>query len=388
MNVLVAVPWDQSQGGVSHVAASVASRLEERGHNALYFFPANSWRLETHSSRRGFRSARVRLRSYPAADQGPRARLSWRTTTWTALPQIVRFARRHRIDVINVHYPTSGFALLVDAAETLGIPLVVSAHGSDLLTDAGPTTDAGVHRLLDAAARVIVPSRSFRDDVIKAFPALREKTLYIYNGYDARELEDSSSAPARAPSDPSIITALCIAAQIPKKGIDILLRAVHEAALPNLRLRLIGEGELRAQLEQLAGELGIADRVTFIGSLERAGVFVELRAADLLVMSSRHPSESFGLAALEAMASGKPVIASAIGGLREVVDPEVTGLLVPPENPSMLAEAIVRRAGDPGLRARFAEAGRTRAQQFTADKTADAYEQLFRQLIAERAISR
>jgi glycosyltransferase involved in cell wall biosynthesis len=278
--------------------------------------------------------------------------------------------------------------LLVDAAETLGIPLVVSAHGSDLLTDAGPTTDAGVHRRLDAAARVIVPSRSFRDDVNKAFPALRAKTLYIYHGYDARELEDSSSAPARAPSDPSIITALCIAAQIPKKGIDILLRAVHEAALPNLRLRLIGEGELRAQLEQLAGELGIADRVTFIGSLERAGVFVELRAADLLVMSSRHPSESFGLAALEAMASGKPVIASAIGGLREVVDPEVTGLLVPPENPSMLAEAIVRLAGDPGLRARFAEAGRTRAQQFTADKTADAYEQLFRQLIAERAISR
>jgi glycosyltransferase involved in cell wall biosynthesis len=381
MNVLIAVPWDIETGGVTHVAATLARQMVSRGHGVAFLFPEETWAVRSGTSRKGFDALYARLRNYPASGDGARARFSWASTVWTTLPQLARIARRRGIDVINLHYPGDGFAMLVDLAERLHVPLVTSVHGSDLLTDTGPARGAGLMRLLDGADAVVTPSRVYLDSVLRQYPGLGLKARFIYNGYDPGEL------PARVPSREgkagSQLVALCIAAPVHKKGIDVLLRAFHAVAAGNrLTLRLLGDGPLRSELEALAGRLGISDRVAFLGERGRQEVFDELVRCDLLVMPSRHESESFGLATLEAMACGKPVIASAVGGLVELVTDNQTGLLVPRDDPDALAQAICRLIDDAALRARLGEAGRAKAQQFTVGRMGDNYERMFTELVA------
>jgi glycosyltransferase involved in cell wall biosynthesis len=123
--------------------------------------------------------------------------------------------------------------------------------------------------------------------------------------------------------------------------------------------------------------------VSFLGWKERPGVIEELVRCDMVVMTSRHPSESFGLAALEAMACAKPVVASEIGGLTELVRDGETGLLVPPEDPAACARALDLLVSDPALAVSYGAAGRLKARQFTTGVTADAYEALFNELVAQ-----
>jgi|SRR5882672_9881400 len=386
MKILFAMPWAQRTGGVTHVAASLAASLERRGHRATFLFPSEQgYRLQTGTSPRGFQSIYARLRSYPSKGAPWRTRVSWYTTVFTTLPQLVRDGRARGIDLINVHYPDEGFALLVDLAGKLRAPLVVSAHGSDLLADAGPRRGRGLMRQLDDALAVVVPSKSFETDVLAAYPSLQQKICCIHNGYDADEIA------AAGPPTPRVddITVLCIAALISKKGIDVLLRALQQCTASRLKLRLIGEGPLWGELESLAVDLGLTDRVTFLGPKERPEVFAELQRCDFLAMPSRHPSESFGLAVLEAMAFGKPVVASAVGGLRELVVDGATGLLVPHEDPTRLAHALDALAGDALLRTALGRAGRARAEHFTTAATANSYETLFNDLVTRtRGVTR
>ena len=117
-------------------------------------------------------------------------------------------------------------------------------------------------------------------------------------------------------------------------------------------------------------------------SKDRKEVLNELVHSDLAVMPSRHPSESFGLAVLEAMACAKPVVASAVGGLPELVGDRETGLLVRPEDPTALARALDLLVEDPAMRARLGAAGLSIAKRLTVRATADAYEALFAELLA------
>jgi len=380
MNILLAMPWDQRTGGVTHVAASLARSLQTRGHQALFLFPAeNGFRVSVRTSLRGFPSIYCRLRALPPEQPSWRARLSWYSTVLTTLPQLARHGLSRRVDLINVHYPDEGFALLVDLARWLRVPLVVSAHGSDLLPDAGPSRGKGLLRQLESADAVVVPSQNYLRSVVDAFPRLRDKIRCIHNGYDEEEL----SALGAVPVGSRDVTALCIAALIPKKGIDVLLRGLHQCTSGQLKVRLIGEGPLRRELEALSATLGLSDRVCFLGPKDRDGVLDEIVHCDMMVMPSRHPSESFGLAALEAMACAKPVVASAVGGLPELVGDRETGLLVRPEDSAALARALDLLAGDPAMRLSLGVAGRSKAKRFTVRVTADAYEALFTELVAQ-----
>jgi glycosyltransferase involved in cell wall biosynthesis len=157
----------------------------------------------------------------------------------TTLPQLLIYCLSRRVDLINVHYPSSGFALLVNLARWLRVPLIVSAHGSDLLPDSGPERGRGLLRLLESADAVVVPSQDYLRSVIDAFPWLVGKIQCIYNGYDEEEL--AAVDPMQLGQSEPHVTALCIAALIPKKGVDVLLRALNQCKSSQLRLRLIGE---------------------------------------------------------------------------------------------------------------------------------------------------
>ncbi len=156
------------------------------------------------------------------------------------------------------------------------------------------------------------------------------------------------------------------------KGIDVLVRAV--AMTPDVNLVLVGKGECERALRSLVDELGVAERVHFVGWTDDARSFVA--AFDVLVVPSR--IEAFGLVALEAMLAARPVIASAVGGLPEVVEDSRTGLLVPPDDPEALASALGALVADGPRRARMGRQGRDRAlEHFSLRAMAQAYEALY-----------
>ena len=163
---------------------------------------------------------------------------------------------------------------------------------------------------------------------------------------------------------------------IPIKGHDVLLGAlaVARAHVPGLALEIAGEGQLEPELRATVARLGLDDAVTFLGRV--APVAPVLERAEIVVVPSF--GEGFGLVALEAMERGRPVIASAVGGLSEIVDDGRTGILVPSGDVDALAEAIVELARDPARAAAMGAAGRARAlDEFSQERCTERIEALY-----------
>jgi glycosyltransferase involved in cell wall biosynthesis len=150
---------------------------------------------------------------------------------------------------------------------------------------------------------------------------------------------------------------LCVARLERYKGIDVLLRAAAaaRAAGVDFELRLAGDGSERSSLVSLAQELGLTD-VTFLGALPPEAVAAALQSADLMVLPSR--GEGLPVSVVEAMALGRPVLATTAGGTGEVVQDRVTGVLVDPDRPDQLAEALALLAADRAGLQRMARAAR------------------------------
>lgn len=163
----------------------------------------------------------------------------------------------------------------------------------------------------------------------------------------------------------------------PQKNPLGLLEAFAAAGVgASCRLLLAGDGSLRRETEAKAAALGIAERVRFLGA--RTDVAEMLAACDLFVLASDW--EGSPVSILEAMASGLPVIATAVGGVPELVEDGVSGLLAPPGDAVALAAALRRLASDPEARRRFGQAGRERAERFGAGRMVAAYAELFERL--------
>src|SRR5262249_44900469 len=173
-------------------------------------------------------------------------------------------------------------------------------------------------------------------------------------------------------------------ALVRRKGIEVLLEALPRmtAARATWTLRVAGDGPERANLERRATELGLAEQVRFLGRRDDA---VELlNACDVLVMPSRR--EGLGVAALEAMASKRAVVASNVGGLGQTVVHGETGVLVPPDDADELARALDRVVRHAAVRALFGRQGRARVESgFDAARMVEQYEALYREVLAEAA---
>ena len=161
----------------------------------------------------------------------------------------------------------------------------------------------------------------------------------------------------------------------PQKGLDVLIEAMR--SLPGCRLVLLGDGPDRAKLEALVGRRSLGDRVEFAGWVDAP--WTEAWAFDVLAMPS--VNEGFPLVIVEAMLAGIPVVASTVGGIPEIVVPGSTGMLVAPQDPEALADALRTIAGDPQLRQDMGARCRTVAlEQFTASAMAARFEALYREV--------
>lgn len=170
-----------------------------------------------------------------------------------------------------------------------------------------------------------------------------------------------------------------------EKGHRFLVDAVRSLEDRGLRPRalMVGDGPLRDAVRAQAQEAGVADRVMLVRSIPHADLMALFRAADIVVVPSTH--EGLGLVVLEALLAGTAVVAAAAGGIPEVIEDDVTGLLVPPADAQALADAIERLVADPDARTRLAAAGRARVRSVhDADRLAADWEQLYR-VVSERS---
>jgi len=163
------------------------------------------------------------------------------------------------------------------------------------------------------------------------------------------------------------------------KGVDTLLRALPLVAkqVPDLQCKIAGDGPDRLALQELALMMGVEDRVQWLGEVADADAFYT--SLQLYVQSSK--SESFGMAPLEAMSAGVPVVVSDAGALPEIVIDGENGLTFPAGDAKVLAERLIRLLSDPTARGTIAAAGRARAQEFSVEKMITAHRQLYESLV-------
>jgi glycosyltransferase involved in cell wall biosynthesis len=236
--------------------------------------------------------------------------------------------------------------------------------------------------------RVVAVCELARQAEIERAGVAFEHVVTIYNGVDVTQFPVASvqatAQARRAIGMPFKVPLVGSVGRLhPQKGFSDLLTAFVQVRqrIPSAQLFVAGDGELREGLEAQARSLGMAEAVTFTGV--RADVPKILAALDLFVLPSLW--EGMPNAVLEAMAAGLPVVATAVGGTPEVVMDGVTGLLVPPQDPSALAQAIERLLRDPDLRRTMGRAGRRRVEQhFDVRETVRQVEDLYETLLREK----
>jgi glycosyltransferase involved in cell wall biosynthesis len=204
----------------------------------------------------------------------------------------------------------------------------------------------------ERSAFTIAITRRLLDEIDRELPTLpKSKRLLGRIGVDTRV----NHPPAASVQRSGIVT---VARLHPSKGHDTLIQAVGLLRDRGVHttLRLAGAGPQREELEKLVRDLKLDDRVTFLGSIGDAAVIEELQRAQVFALASH--AEPLGVAYMEAMACGTPTVGTAAGGVAEIIDDGVDGLLVPPRDVLALADALARVLNDPALQSRLAHAGR------------------------------
>jgi glycosyltransferase involved in cell wall biosynthesis len=260
-------------------------------------------------------------------------------------------------DLVHAHFAQTAPTGAV-LARLLGCPFSFTGHAADLFVLA----PARLLRAEIREARLAVATSELAAARMRAVarPADRAKVVAHENGIDRTRFRPRAAEP------PGVPLLVCVARLVPKKGLDTLLESLSLLAGRGVEARceLIGDGELRKPLEQHAGRLGLDGRVRFLGPLAEDGVAAALERATAFVLPCRvapgGDRDGIPNALREAMAVGVPVVAGDAGGVAEAVAHERTGLLVPPDSPDALADAIERLLRDPELRARLVAGGRER----------------------------
>ena len=276
-----------------------------------------------------------------------------------------------RPDVIHAH--TLGFDSELGAwlKKKLGIPLVVTTHGSDTAKPLAQGQQALLKNCCDQADAVVAVSSALTEKLRTCGTTARLET--IINGFVLRDVPDDS---VRQP-----LRMIQVCHLIPLKRVDVTIRAfakLHKQQ-PDMELVIIGQGYLRPQLEALCQELGVSQKVRFLGQLPNERVFQELCQSAFFVMVSK--PEGFGIVYLEAMAAGCVTIGTEGEGIADVIRSGENGFLIPADDPDTLAGIITQCLADPEKAGLLAAQGQQEARTLTWQKNASQYLTLFQSLL-------
>jgi glycosyltransferase involved in cell wall biosynthesis len=292
-------------------------------------------------------------------------------------------------DVIHAHWAIPTGPAAVVAARKLRVPSVITMHGGDVYVNPAQGYDfptrwyvrPALRWTLRRAGALTAITDDCRQHALRA-GAPADRIHLVFNGTDLRRFSPADNG---TPEDQRFGPNMIFACRqlFPRKGIRFLLEAGAQLKpqFPDLKIVLAGDGFERPALVQLAQELGIAADVTFLGWVPNSELPPYYRAAAVSVIPSLE--EGFGIPAAEAMGCEVPVVASDAGGLPEVVEDGVTGLVVPRGDSGALAGAIGSLLADPERRRRMGQAGRARALRlFDWDRSAEQFEGLYREVAA------
>lgn len=309
---------------------------------------------------------------------------SYPLAAWRAAAGLLR---RERFDVVHSHFAVPSGPGSLPVAWWAGVPHVLSLHGGDIYD---PSKRFSPHRSRILRAAVTTVLR--RSTTVVAQSANTRDNAYRYYGYRGPieivplgiRQQDAAPAPRAALGLPEgVFLAVTVGRLIPRKAIDVLLAALARPAAREVHLAVVGSGPQLEALRDVAGRLGVAGRVRFLGQVEEERKWQILQASDAYVSSTMH--EGFGLVYLEGMASGLPVVTPNYGGQVDFLREGETGFLVPPGDADALAAAIARLQADPGLAAAIGRANRERAPEYRIERCAEAYERLFERVRGSRA---
>jgi L-malate glycosyltransferase len=300
------------------------------------------------------------------------------------LADIVRLCRRVRPDVIHCHLAD---ATLLGTLASLGFwrtRVIITKHSPVLVPERSrldwrnAVRRAALWLLYRRARTIAAVSAQTRQALLSSFGLSPARVVAIANGVPIPPPRSTRPEGLRAGLGlaPDALAVLNVGRLVPVKGQIHLVAAMAELVgiQPRLMLMIAGEGPCRQELVSRIAALGLADRVRLLG--DRDDVAELLAATDLAVVSSL--SEGTSLAVIEAMAAGKPIVATAVGGNLDLLADGQSALLVPAGDASALARALARLAEDPALAARLGATARDKARaEYSIDRVAAAYAALW-----------
>ncbi len=300
-------------------------------------------------------------------------------------------------DLIHLHYPFYfGAEMVYLRALSTGPKYIITYHQDVLLAGVLRWPERLHHHLLgrliiDRARRILVTSLDYAESsrLLPWLSQAPEKINQLPNGVDIDRFRpnlDSSLLRTRYGIQPTDRVVLFVGALDRAhyfKGVPDLLQALASLQGENIRLLVVGDGDLRPSYEQQAHRIGLSDRVRFCGRVSDPDLPAHYALCDLLVLPSTTRGEAFGVVLLEAMATGKPVIASNLPGVRSVVSDGEAGLLVPPGDVARLAQAIGALLDDPSRRQEMGVVGRAKVEAaYTWPRIIARLEQVYQEVLA------
>jgi glycosyltransferase involved in cell wall biosynthesis len=351
LNLLFARPV-MDRYGVSRIVIELAKAMKSLGHRVYLLCEPNDWCDE------------LLCKSGIESVHAPITPVHKTMANYLRCCRIVsETVKRQRIDVIHSHHRWATFVCALHAKWHRS-PLITTYHG----------IHTGNERLTVWGDHVITVSRESKQHLISHFGLREGRITVIPNGI----------AEAGEPAPPSGSPLIAHVARLaPEKDQETLLLAMKRVVsrFPECRLAILGEGPLKEQLIKMGGDLGLQGNLQWLG--EVADVRPVLASARFSVLSS--VTEGLPMAVLESLACGRPVVATSVGAVPEVVENGESGLVVPPRDPEALADAICTLLADPERSAAMGRSGRSRVLQgYGLSSIASATEEIYYRLLARK----
>lgn len=364
-------------GGSGVVATELAKGLADRGHTLHILSYARPTRLD--SFRTDISYHEVDLSTYPLFEYPP-----YDLALANMMVNLIKFAK---LDILHVHYAiphaTSAYlAKQILNSEASNIPVITTLHGTDItLIGSDPTYKQVVDFSINQSDGVTAVSEYLRDETFRLFDIEKEIEV-IPNFIDLNRFKKSKKEHfkrAICPNGEKIVTHVSNFREV--KRVPDVVKTFHQVLNNGVKAKLlmVGDGPDRIKAEQECRELQICDHVRFLGKQEH--VEEVLSISDLFLIPSG--SETFGLAALEAMSCSVPVISSNIGGLPEVNIDGLTGYLCELGDVEHMGECATKILTDEKLHAKMSKAARERAETFEMSRIVSDYEDYYEKVRSE-----
>ncbi|HEV8613049.1 MAG TPA: N-acetyl-alpha-D-glucosaminyl L-malate synthase BshA [Gemmatimonadales bacterium] len=362
-------------GGSGALATELGLDLARRGHEVHFITYAMPFRLREYSERVYFHEVDTVSGRYPLFEHYP--------YTLALASKQHEVALRERLEVLHVHYAIPHATTAWLAREMLGaahpIKVITTLHGTDITLVGQETSFHTITRFsIERSDAVTAVSEFLKEETIRTFGCTQCRISVIPNFVNLEEYRPvaTKQRDGLCPADHKLITHISNFREVKRVKDVVRIFARIRRAMPAILL-MIGDGPERDDAEREARELGVEVDVRFLGRIDTVAPL--LQQSDLFLLPTQ--SESFGLAALEAMACGVPVVGSRAGGLPELIQDGVNGILEPAGSVEAMGRRAIELLREPARQQAMATSAAERARAYDADRIVPLYENLYRSVL-------